>query len=314
MVKYYAVRHKDRKILKASRSGGVFTLLSDYVLEKHGIIYACKLNEELKAIHARVTNKQERDLCRGSKYVQSDIGKTFIEAKNDLDSGVLVLYSGTSCQVYAFLRYLGKEYSNLITVDILCHAVPSPKVYEEFKSFFEDKFGEDVTSVNFRNKEYGWGADVMTLESEHHRLATQSFYDFFWGHYSIRPSCFKCKYKKLNRGRVDFTIADFWGVDRTAPEFADDRGISMVICNSNASNEIFSQLQLMAIYKEVSETDILQPCLVGNFDVCKRRASFFADLRTLPLGRLIADYAFKHRHYRLLKQKIKRVIYRFLKK
>lgn len=181
MVKYYAVRHKDRNILKKSRSGGFFTLISDFVLERNGVVYACKLNEELKVIHTRAATKQERDNCRGSKYVQSEIGKTFIEAKNDLDKGLMVLFSGTSCQVNAFLRYLGKRYSKLITVDILCHAVPSPKVYEEFKSFFKDKYAEDVTSVNFRDKEYGWGADVMTLQSEHHRMATQSFYDFFWG-------------------------------------------------------------------------------------------------------------------------------------
>lgn len=314
MVEYYAIRHKDRNILKASRSGGFFTIVSDYVLERNGVVYACKLNEELKVIHARVTTKQERDACRGSKYVQSEIGNTYILAKRDLEAGLLVLYSGTSCQVNAFLHYLGKGYSNLITVDVLCHAVPSPKVYEEFKSYFKDKYREDVTSVNFRNKEYGWGADVMTLESIHHRLATQAFYDFFGAHYSIRPSCFKCKYKKLNRGKVDFTIADFWGINRVAPEYADDRGISMVICNSDLSQEIFSSLQHLMFYKKVVEKEVLQPCLVGNFNECKSRHSFFEDLRKFPLDRMIAKYGFKHRKYRLIKQELKRIVYRYLNK
>lgn len=314
MVKYYAVRHKDRNILKKSRSGGFFTLISDFVLERNGVVYACKLNEELKVIHTRAATKQERDNCRGSKYVQSEIGKTFIEAKNDLDKGLMVLFSGTSCQVNAFLRYLGKRYSKLITVDILCHAVPSPKVYEEFKSFFKDKYAEDVTSVNFRDKEYGWGADVMTLQSEHHRMATQSFYDFFWAHYSIRPSCFNCKYKKIDRGDVDFTVADFWGINRVAPEYSDDRGISMVICNSELSNEIFSSLLHLMQYKEVEVNEVLLPCLKGNFEICERRSSFFADLRKVSLDVMISNYGSKHRHYRLMKQQIKRVIYKLLNK
>lgn len=314
MVKYYAVRHRNKKILKASRSGGFFTVVSDYVLERNGVIYACKLNDHFKAIHARITDKKTRDLCRGSKYVQSEIGNTFVETKTDLDEGRLVLFSGTSCQVNALIRFLGKKYDNLITLDILCHAVPSPKVYEEFKSYFEAKYAEKITNVNFRNKEYGWGADVMTIDSQNHRLATQSYYDFFGGHYSIRPSCFRCKYKKLDRGNVDFTLADFWGVRQAAPEYADDRGVSMIICNSSLANEIFSAIKNDIEYKEVSEKEVIQPCLVSNFEQCKRREEFFADLRKLPIADLIAKYAFKKRRYRMFKQNVKRKLYKLLGK
>lgn len=314
MVKYYAVRHRDRKILKSSRSGGFFTVVSDYVLERNGVIYACKLNDDFKAVHARITDKETRDLCRGSKYVQSEIGNTFVEAKRDLNEGRLVLFSGTSCQVNALVRFLGKKYDNLITLDILCHAVPSPKVYEEFKSYFETKFAEKITNVNFRNKEYGWGADVMTINSQNHRLSTQSYYDFFWGHYSIRPSCFRCRYKKIDRGCVDFTIADFWGVKQAAPEYADDRGVSMIICNSALSNKIFAAIKNDIEYKEVTQKEVIQPCLVGNFEQCKQREDFFADLRKLSVDELIVKYASKKRHYRMFKQKVKRILYKIMVK
>lgn len=121
----YAVKHRDTNVDNASRSGGVFTAISDYVLNLNGIVYGCILSDSNEAVHIRTDNASDRNLMRGSKYIQSKLGDTFILVRRDLDEGKLVLFSGTSCQVAGLLSFLGNSNDNLITLDIVCHGVPS---------------------------------------------------------------------------------------------------------------------------------------------------------------------------------------------
>lgn len=315
MKKYYAVRYKEKDVVKKSRSGGFFVGLSDYVLNKTGIIYGCAMNENNVATFIRATSKEERDKCCGSKYVQANIGNAFKMCKKDLNTGVPVLFSGTSCQVNALLKYLGHHYENLITLDILCHAVPSPKVLEKFKSHVSNKYGEPVTHIDFRNKsKYGWGADVMSIHTRNHVYDTRDFYDFFWTHLSIRPSCFNCKYHSPDRRNVDFTIGDFWGIEKICHDFADDKGTSMVICNSKKSHDIFKNVKEDFIYIEVTEADVTQPVMKGNAPYNRDRELFFNDLDTLELTALADKYLSKKRHYIMFKQRIKSIIYRVTSK
>ena len=125
--KVYAVKHKDEMIRAASRSGGIFTALSDQVLSNGGVVYGCVLTEEFDAVHIRTDNAEDRNRMRGSKYIQSKLGDTFKSVKTDLDAKKSVLFSGTSCQVAGLKKYIGKEYDNLFCVDIVCHGVPSKK-------------------------------------------------------------------------------------------------------------------------------------------------------------------------------------------
>lgn len=125
--KVYAVRHKDEATRAASRSGGIFTALSDQVLSNGGVVYGCVLTDEFDAVHIRTDNEEDRNRMRGSKYIQSKLGDTFKSVKTDLDAKRSVLFSGTSCQVAGLKRYIGKEYDNLFCVDIVCHGVPSKK-------------------------------------------------------------------------------------------------------------------------------------------------------------------------------------------
>ena len=163
----YAIRHKDENIRSDSRSGGVFTALSDYVLEQNGVIYGCVLADDFSAIHIRADNKQDRDRMRGSKYIQSKINDIYKSLKHDLDCERMVLFSGTSCQVAGLKGFLGKNYENLICIDIVCHGVPSPQVWKSYLSWQEMKNGAKVKDVDFRNKtDFGWRDHVETLYLE----------------------------------------------------------------------------------------------------------------------------------------------------
>ncbi len=308
--KFYAFRHYDMNVVKQSRSGGFFTMLSDYVFDRGGIVYACKVSEELEVVHSRIVNREERNKCLGSKYVQSVIGNSFIQAKQDLENGFLVLFSGTTCQIHALLKFLSKCYPKLLTLDILCHAIPSPKVYDEFISFVENAKKEKVRSVIFRDKvRYGWGADVMTFSTKHHSFGTQAYYDFFWSHVSIRPSCFKCKYKGIDRGRVDFTVGDFWGIEHCLPQLNDDRGSNMVICNSVKGYEVIQNFSRRSTMIEVNKEDVIQPVLEGNFNYNPNREEFFWDLRSKPFKLVMKKWSGPKSRYRLYRQKVKAIYY-----
>lgn len=137
--KVYAVKHKSEETRAASRSGGIFTALSDEVLAKGGVVYGCVLSKDFEAVHARAVDCETRNKMRGSKYIQSKIGDTFRNVKGDLDAGREVIFSGTSCQVAGLKQFLGKDYENLLCIDIVCHGVPSPKVWKAYLEWQERK-------------------------------------------------------------------------------------------------------------------------------------------------------------------------------
>ena len=150
--KVYAVKNINETVRMSSRSGGIFPALSDTILEEQGVVYGCILNEKFEAVHVRADNKTERDKMCGSKYVQSKMGDTYKKVKLDLQSDKKVLFSGTSCQVAGLKAFLGKEYDNLLCVDIVCHGVPSLKVWKKYIRWQESRNHAKVIEVNFRNK------------------------------------------------------------------------------------------------------------------------------------------------------------------
>lgn len=182
--KVYAVKHKDEATRAASRSGGIFTALSDQVLSNCGVIYGCVLMDDFNAVHIRADNEEDRNRMRGSKYIQSKLGDTFKSVKADLDAQKSVFFSGTSCQVEGLKKYLGKEYDNLFCVDIVCHGVPSQKVWNAYLRWQEQKNHSKIASVDFRNKkDFGWHDHVETLHFENGNfISSQVFKELFYGH------------------------------------------------------------------------------------------------------------------------------------
>ena len=260
--KVYAVQHKDESIRVASRSGGIFTAISDWVLEQNGVVYGCVLDDKFNAVHIKADSIEERNRMRGSKYIQSELGNTYKSVKKDLIEERMVLFSGTSCQIAGLQKYLGKKYANLLCVDIVCHGVPSPKVWNDYLNWQEKRFKSKVSAVDFRNKkDYGWRDHVETLIFENGRIEnSRIFTTLFFNHCILRPCCYECPYKSIVHPG-DITIADYWGIENAAPEFDDNKGVSLVLINNEIGENIFDEVKENLKWKQTQIEDSMQPSL-----------------------------------------------------
>lgn len=292
--KVFAVKHKDNDIRMASRSGGIFTALSDEILNNNGVVYGCILNDKFEAIHVRADSKEMRNRMRGSKYVQSDMGDIFSAVKKDLKENKQVMFSGTSCQIAGLKSFLGCEYDNLLCVDIVCHGVPSPLIWKSYLQWQENKNGKCI-AVDFRNKkDFGWSDHVETLimmnkNGKQKAINSQVFTKLFYGHCILRPCCYECPYKSiLHPG--DITIADYWGIDKAAPGFNDDRGVSLVLVNNEKGFELFDKVNNVLNYQETKIEDSLQPPLVKPFEKPENREKFWDELYTSSFDEFVRKY------------------------
>lgn len=241
----YAARHKNIHEVETSRSGATFIALSDYILERGGVIYGAGYTDHFRVVHKRATTKEERNEFKGSKYVQSDLNTVFRQIKKDLQDGLVVLFSGTPCQTAGLNSFIGKRLrKNLILVDIVCHGVPGPNLWRDYLSFLEKKYGSAICWVNFRDKqEYGWAAHRESFKFVNGGGQKMSFTFLFYKHIMFRKSCEKCPYTNLERPS-DITLADFWGWEKTDPNLnSDDKGISLVLLNTEKGKELFEKIK-----------------------------------------------------------------------
>lgn len=232
----YGARHKKDFIYNRSRSGGVFVALSTWIINNGGVVYGAGYDEEkgyFKVRHKRAETKKERNEFCGSKYVQSDLGDTFSQIKKDLEDGRKVLFSGTGCQVGALYSFLHKKYSELYTIDIICHGVPSPRIWSDYLHMKEEEYQRKVKYVNFRNKEkHGWKEHRELIVVGKKEIDSRVFTNLFYKELISRPSCYQCVYANQNRVG-DITIADFWGHEDAIPgKWDDDKGVSLVLVNN----------------------------------------------------------------------------------
>lgn len=294
----------------ASRSGGVFPAISNYVLERSGVVYGAVLADNLLVEHIRVTDDVGVKKTRGSKYLQSHIGETYINVKKDLAAGRLVLFSGTPCQVNGLLGFLGgnkNQYENLITVDIFCHGVPSEAIWKEYVNDIEKKSGKKVSSVDFRNKyKYGWMSHVETFYFEDGAsFDSKQFRQFFLSMEAIRPSCFHCRYKNLERAG-DISLGDAWGIEKKGfPEF-DNNGESIVLINSEKGEQVFSSLDDLSFF-ECNTEDYLQPAISYNYSIPASRRMFWKKYQKNSFPRFVTWYN-KHTYLSNVRTRLKAVI------
>lgn len=287
----YAVKHKNEQDRMESRSGGIFTALSDVVLNNNGIIYGCILNDNFEAIHYRADNKENRNMMRGSKYVQSSMKGISNQVIEDLKKGKIVMFTGTGCQIQGIRQAVPTNLQkNLLLVDIVCHGVPSPKIWREYLKYMSNKYKGNITAVDFRNKkEYGWKDHVESIEVNGIRHDSKVYTNLFYNHVIIRPSCFKCPYKNLNRPG-DITIADFWGIDDAVSSFNDNKGVSLVLINNDVGKEYFEKSKESIIYNLVDLEKTLQPPLKGNFIEPSNRRKFWNIYYTKGFEKAIESY------------------------
>ena len=294
--KAYGVKHKDEKERVTSRSGGVFIALSDYILKLGGVVYGAELDEDFNLKHNRAVNKEQRNKFKGSKYIQSNMNDTIKLVQNDLKSGRKVLFSGTACQVSGVKACVQKEYQdNLYTCDIICHGVPSGKIFRDFLMYVEKMCKKKIKEFNFRDKSLGWNTHFETATFEDGtKLTTSYFRQLFYGHNILRPSCYKCNYANIHRP-ADITIADFWGVDEIAPKFMDQKGVSLTIINNEKGKKWFEEAK-----KDLQTIDCsLENCLKYTYTlnqptpISENRDEFWNDYANNDFEYIINKYTEK---------------------
>lgn len=277
-VEVYAVRHKEITEIDKSRSGAMFTAITDYIIKNGGSIYGAGYKEHFIVIHKRATTREERDEFRGSKYVQSELNGIFDSVRKDLKDGLLVCFSGTPCQtagLRSFLERKRTDTTNLVVVDIVCHGVPSPYIWRDYLSYIEKKNGGTATAIDFRDKlEFGWTAHLESFTISGKKVATSTYTTLFYKHIMFRHSCGNCHYTNTHRPS-DITIADFWGWENVDAEFnKDDKGVSLVLINSTKGKEIFNKIKDNI---HVIKTDIdhaMQPNLQCPSSISPQRLAF----------------------------------------
>lgn len=252
----YAARHKEKTVYANSTSGGVFTALAEWILERGGCVYGCIFDEDLKPIHVEADNIGEVVLMRGSKYVQSDVGCIYQKVKERLNEGRWGFFTGTPCQVAGLLSFLGDtNKERLLTVDIVCHGVPSTLVFKKYVDYLGDKYHKKVNSFQFRSKICGWEKPTIVVGFEdgndkHWSIIRDLYYEAFNHSLLQRPSCFQCKYATGNRVG-DITIGDFWGWQKANIQMSAKEGVSCCLLNTSKVKDIISQLHINANYVTV---------------------------------------------------------------
>ena len=293
----YALWNSDEDERSASSSGGFFSLLAHRTLDRGGAVFGAVLDETMTTRHVCARTEEELAPMRGSKYVQSEMSNTFRQAKALLDEGVDVLFSGVPCQIDGLLRYLGKDYDNLLTCDLVCHGVPSPAVFHSFLNQLEQSHDSKVTGVRFKDKSHGWSNPYFTATFADGSIYTEDFNRTTYGRgfgmqLFLRPSCAHCKYTNTDRP-ADFTLADYWGLDPALELPVDrDKGISMVLVGSEKGQTIFEELSNCMGHIERSLTEAVtgNPRLASPLTANPKRAAFFAAFRTRDFDKVETDY------------------------
>lgn len=233
-IRVVGVRYKNNDVLKESASGGAFVAMASIVLDKGGIVVGAAYLDDWKVGHIVVDDKAFLYKLQSSKYVQSDTLQTFADAKFYLDEGKQVLYSGTPCQIGGLRSFLKKDYDNLLTMDLICHGVPSPKLFQNYISWLEAKNHETILYYNFRDKSSGWGlgykTKTKTKTKTNSAVLDPYYYHFLQGNI-YRECCYRCNY--CTRERVgDITVGDYWGIEKEHPEFYSTKGVSLALINT----------------------------------------------------------------------------------
>ena len=305
----FGVRHKKMSEIETSRSGAAFIALSDWVLKQNGVIYGVGYTDHFRVVHKRATTPIERNEFKGSKYVQSDLTGIFPRIKEDLKNGKTVLFSGTPCQTAGLRSYIpSRLQSNLYVIDIICHGVPSPYIWKDYLKTIEQKAGEKVIAVDFRNKkDFGWAAHKETFYFANAQITTTTYKDLFFKHLTIRQACNHCHYANIKRPS-DITIGDFWGWQKTDEDFnADDQGCSLVFCNTPKGKQWFQ-----AIHSEIHQIpakieNCMQPNLIHPSIKSPLRSKFEKDYTQYGIEYVVRKYT-RTPILERIKQQVKRIL------
>lgn len=322
----YAMINKDETIREKSSSGGIFTLIAEEILSQNGVVFGAAMTKDCRAVEhicvehipsdsvnlnescvefarqkpsvngSTASHKNGLEKLRGSKYLQSNIGICYQQAKEYLEAGRKVLFTGTPCQIEGLRTYLGKEYENLFCMDFICHGVPSSKVWKKYVDFREACAGKPAQQTFFRHKKYGWKKFAVFFEYSKNtaywgKLGEDLYLKAFLSDICLRPSCYACRFKKVNRVS-DITVADFWGIEKILPEMDDDKGTSLVMIHSDKGQQMLDKIAEKVIYQEVDFNVVpkTNPAMVKSAKIHFNREKFFAELEEKSFDTLVEKY------------------------
>ena len=291
----YAAFSKDKKIRENGSSGGIFQILAEDVLNKNGIVIGAAFDEKFVLSHIPIDKYQDLNKLLGSKYVQSDMKEIYKYVKEKLKDR-LILFVGTPCQVAGLKSYINGKDENLITIDFICHGVPSGKVFQKYIKEIEKKYKKKISYYSFRDKKNGWKNYNTKIVIEQNEIIEQhnknNYMKIFLWDLALRQSCYNCKFKLGNK-YSDITLGDFWGIENK-PEIIedDDKGISAIILNTIKGKKIFEENKEKIVYKRCQIEDILKvnTALNTSVELPKNRENFFKNIDEYTIQELAKKY------------------------
>lgn len=307
----YAARNRNTEYLLKSQSGAAFLTFSDYCLEQGYILYGAVFNDTWNVQHYRSSSHEGRDKMLYSKYVQSDMRGVFKQVKDDLKNGEKVLFSGTPCQVSGLKSFVGKRYhNNLLTIDLVCHGVSSPAIWMSYIEWIKKKYNSQIEEARFRDKRFGWNTHFETFKLENGKnIKRNTFRDLFYNHLIVRECCSNCHYTNLRRVG-DISIGDFWGWSKISTEFSDNKGVSLLLINSENGKKLLNECRKYLDIIESNIVDCIQPQLIAPIYLNPMYEQCIKDFSIhgfAYIGRKYGDLGIKHK-IQVLQIFIKRVI------
>jgi coenzyme F420-reducing hydrogenase beta subunit len=290
--KFFGGYSDNNAIRTESSSGGLFSAFAEQTLSQGGTVYGAVYNFEQMAVnHSRAASPDELASLRTSKYVQSDTHGVFKQVKQDLEAGLPVLFTGSPCQAAGLRLYLNGPKENLLTIDLVCHGVPSPGLFASHFSAWEDDLGSPITLINFRTKDKGWGSFLnfyLKVKTKDRSILTYApldpYYAIFLANLSLRPVCYQCKFASTERV-TDLTLGDFWGVQKNHPELFDGKGVSLILASTPKGKDALAKLKAKLTLKPLDGVYPMPPNLVRPTPKPRLRDGFLKSIRFARWGR-----------------------------
>lgn len=316
----FASKSLDESLRLSSSSGGIFSLLANKIIENKGIVFGARFMNDWTVAHDYTASREDLFYFRGSKYVQSYLGDSFIKVKQYLNDGRLVLFSGTPCQVAGLNHFLSKKYQNLITIDIVCHSISSPLVWKKYLD--EICNGGEIKEITFRDKSLGWysyalkicgkdskGNDIVYDHGSHNQ---NPFMRGFLENLTVRPSCFNCPARNYVTGS-DIMLADFWHLNQYHPDWDDNKGMSLALVLSEKGRIFFDSCKNNLFREEISYNEVedhgVHSPITMSTPPNPYRLYFFSHLKNEPiiplLKRCLKKYEIKRKRQIMIRRVIK---------
>lgn len=289
--KFFALHNKEEDTWQKSSSGGVFTAMIEEFININGIVYGAEYNNNLKVVHNGETTIDKALKFRGSKYVQSDIQGIYEEIRSQLLIGIQVLFSGTPCQVEGLKKFLIKPYDNLLTIDILCHGVPSPMIFADYIKFIKKYSIGHLMDIFMKDKTFGWGYQDLRLyfhegSTEFNSPISSLWNKIYYNHSVNRPSCHQCRFTNFNRAG-DISIGDFWNIEKSYPDFFSNMGISLLMINTEKGERLWENVKSKFEYIESNIDECQQPVLLHPIPEPSNRHIFWEKYKKYGFEKVI---------------------------